>query len=287
MFRISGLIALAALLSACTSVDLTEPTAPSYASAGCGSGAGSAGLLSDTLITKPGAYDGSTPLPLVLVFHGRNRDARQMREKDARTVGTDLEAHYVLAFIKSEAAGYVLEDDYPRVREIQQQLLETSCIDTRAIFAMGLSNGAQFIAQILGAESDQAPPFDGIAVVASSYQDPPWEPVPSLVIHGLNDTVREGIDDASGAKDITQFVQSNRCADSTRPLQTESCPSLTGGGAVDAGCVEYRGCSARTVFCNHDDPHYDNTNHGWPCFANDRIFDFFESLPWRLKSRMQ
>ncbi|MDQ2076023.1 hypothetical protein [Marinimicrobium sp. ABcell2] len=278
MFRLSCFIVFAVLLSACTSVDPATPAFPSYASAGCSADAQGNSQLPDTLITWPSDYDGATPKPLVLVFHGRNRDAQQMREQDARTLGSELEEHYILAFVKSAASGYVLEDDYPRVKAIRADILATSCVDTRAVFAMGLSNGAQFIAQILGDDSEQEHLFDGIAVVASSYQNPPWEPIPSLVIHGLNDTVREGIDDADGSKDIVQFVTSNQCAESTRPIQAASCRSLTGGGVVNPGCVEYQQCGARTIFCNHDDPHYSDTNHGWPCFANNKIFEFFESL---------
>jgi hypothetical protein len=57
-----------------------------------------------------------------------------------------------------------------------------------------------------------------------------------------------------------------------------ACASLAGGVAVNAGCKQYIGCAAQTLFCNHDDPNYQNTNHGWPCFANSQIFQFFESL---------
>ena len=78
--------------------------------------------------------------------------------------------------------------------------------------------------------------------------------MPTLLIHGENDTARPG--DNDGAQDIAQYV-------------------------VDPGCVEYSGCAAPTLFCRHDDPNYfDNgnpTNHGWPCFANSQIFAFFES----------
>lgn len=61
-----------------------------------------------------------------------------------------------------------------------------------------------------------------------------------------------------------------------------TCPSIANGATVNPGCIEYAGCAAPTLFCNHDDPNYIQngapTNHGWPCFANERIFQFFESL---------
>jgi hypothetical protein len=79
-----------------------------------------------------------------------------------------------------------------------------------------------------------------------------------------------------------QYTQSNQCTGGTQPLGVPGCASLAGGIAVDPGCVQYVGCAAPTLFCNHDDPNYvDNgtpTNHGWPCFANSQIFTFFESV---------
>lgn len=103
--------------------------------------------------------------------------------------------------------------------------------------------------------------------------------MPTLVIHGLNDTSRPGYND--GAQDIVQYAVSNQCGAGTTPVAVPTCVSLALGASVNPGCVRYDGCAAPTVFCNHDDPNYvDNgnpTNHGWPCFANSQIFEFFES----------
>jgi hypothetical protein len=54
---------------------------------------------------------------------------------------------------------------------------------------------------------------------------------------------------------------------------------MSGATQVDPGCVQYQGCSELTVWCQHNDPQYSNTNHGWPCFANDAMDEFFLGLP--------
>jgi polyhydroxybutyrate depolymerase len=76
-------------------------------------------------------------------------------------------------------------------------------------------------------------------------------------------------------------VRSNQCQMTTQAVAVPNCSSLAGGVAVTPGCVQYSGCAAPTLFCNHDDPNYlDNgtpSNHGWPCFANTQIFSFLES----------
>lgn len=255
-----------------------EPV-PGGASAGCDIGAVPENLqVPNVLLTLPEGYDGSTPTPLVFAFHGRNRTSEEMRNDDARTVGSSLEQNYVMAFVKSAGGGYEMNTDYPRFEAAIDQLLAELCIDTGSIFAMGISNGAQFIAAMLGNDGAAERRFAGVAPIASSYQNPPWPAVPALVIHGENDTVRAGLGDADGSQDILQFVESNQCSNTTQPYPAASCSSLTGGATVNPGCMEYVGCEATTVFCQHDDPHYQNTNHGWPCFANDEIFKFFESL---------
>lgn len=255
---------------------------PASASAGCGLSQGIPGDagVPNTLVTFPPGYTGSTPVPLLFAFHGAGRTNTDMRMVDSRTMGSQLENTYVMAFMKSAGNAWDLGTDYPRFEAALDQLLAERCIDTDAIFAMGHSSGAQFIVQMLGDNRARETRFAAVAPVASSlYNNPAWQPVPTLLIHGENDTQRPG--DQNGAQDISQYVRSNQCQAATTPVAVPSCASLAGGVAVDAGCVQYNGCAAPTFFCRHDDPNYlDNgnpTNHGWPCFANSQIFAFLES----------
>lgn len=273
--------------------DASSPEVPvttlGRASAGCGLSQGIPanpnlpnGLVANVIMTFPPSYDGSTPVPLLFAFHGANRTNQQMREDDSRTMGSQLEGNYVVAFMKSAGAGWDLGADYPRFQTALAQVVSRFCIDTQSLFAVGHSSGAQFIAQMLGDNRARETRFAGVAPVSSSrFGNPAWSPVPTLLIHGLRDTERGN--DTNGAIDITQYTESNKCTGGTQQLTVPSCNSFAGGTAVNAGCVQYSGCAATTRFCNHDDPNYfradgSPSNHGWPCFANTQIFQFFESL---------
>lgn len=261
-----------------------EPGAPpgSVASPGCGRATGdsAAPAVPNTLLFLPPSYDGVTPVPLVFAFHGAGRTNQDMREIDSRTNGSVLEQSYVMAYMKSAGNAWDLGADYPRFEAVLEQLSNELCIDTAHVFAFGHSSGAQFIAQMLGDGRARETRLAAIAPVASSdFGNPNWEPVPTLLIHGLNDTQRPN--DRDGAADITQYRDSNQCSTTTEPLALPSCPSFADEVPVDPGCVRYVGCAAPTLFCQHDDPNYvengSPTNHGWPCFATQQIFEFFEA----------
>jgi polyhydroxybutyrate depolymerase len=250
-------------------------------SAGCGNTAIPAtDAVANTLLYFPPGYDGGTPTPLLFGFHGANRTNVEQRMDDSRTVGSDLEANYIVAYMKSAGTAWDLNTDYPRFEAALDQIDAIACVDTAHRFAFGHSSGAQFIVQMLGNPSTRETRFAAIAPVSSSdYGNPAWSPVPTLLIHGENDTARPG--DADGAQDISQYAESNQCSGVTTPLAVPSCASFAGGVAVNPGCVQYSGCAAPTRFCRHNDPNYlqngNPTNHGWPCFANSQIFQFFES----------
>ena len=265
--------------------DPAQPVAPEVgASTGCGVAQGRPAtptVTANTIFTFPDGYDGSTPFPLLFAFHGANRNNQQMREQDSRTPGSELEANYVVAYMKSAGTAWNLGADYPRFEAELAEILAQRCIDQSRVFAMGHSSGAQFIVQMLGDDSARETRLAAVAPVSSSlFQNPPWNPIPTLLIHGLNDTARPN--DPDGADDISQYAASNQCSGGMQPVNVPSCASLAQGAAVDAGCMQYSGCAATTLFCNHDDPNYlDNgnpTNHGWPCFANSQIFQFLEAV---------
>jgi poly(3-hydroxybutyrate) depolymerase len=183
----------------------------------------------------------------------------------------------VLAFVNAQGTAWNLNTDYPRFQRVFDQVLRERCIDTSAIFAMGHSSGAQFLAQALASRDT---PFTAVAPVSSSNNGATWDPIPTLLIHGLMDLERPN--DLNGAQDITQYARSNQCPGATQDINIGTCTSRQGNATVTPGCKQYTGCAATTLFCNHNDPFYaddrGNTNHGWPCFANQEIFTFLESV---------
>jgi len=257
-----------------------QPAPGATASAGCALGNAAPDLnVANTIVTLPNGYDGRTPVPLLFAFHGANRSNAEMRMQDSRTVGSALESTYVMAFVKSAGTAWDLNTDYPRFEAVLEQMLTQFCVDESHLFAMGHSSGAQFIAQMLGNRSEQR--FAGVVPVSSNDIGATWQPVPTMLIHGLSDLDR--LNDLDGAQDITQYTRSNQCGATFQAVNVPTCTTFAGTNEqVNAGCRQYDGCAVPTLFCNHDDPHYIDdrgpTNHGWPCFANTQILSFFESL---------
>jgi hypothetical protein len=245
-------------------------------SPGCGKSTGkpSSANVPNTIVTFPDGYDGSTPMPLVFGFHGAGRSNEQFRTVDARTQGADLEKRFVMAYMKSAGNGWVVGTDTPRLNAALDALGANHCIDLHRVFATGHSSGAQFIVQLLCAKDRR---FRAIAPVASSVYCQKWDAIPTLLIHGKADSERGNTSqDADGKKDLAPYVASNACGTTTTPYSSvASCSS--GSTQVAPGCVEYQGCSAPMIWCSHNDPNYSGTNHGWPCFANKAIFDFFSA----------
>ena len=261
----------------------TEPAQPepgTAASAGCSLGNAAPNLnVPNTIVTLPSGYDGRTPVPLLFAFHGAGRTNTDMRMVDSRTVGSGLESTYVMAFVKSAGNAWDLNTDYPRFTAVRDQMLSQFCVDTAHVFAMGHSSGAQFIAQMLGNRAEQG--FAGVVPVSSNNIGANWNPVPTMLIHGLNDLER--LNDLNGAQDIQQYTRNNQCAGTFQAVNVPTCTTIAGTNAqVNPGCRQFDGCAVPTFFCNHNDPNYVDdrgpTNHGWPCFANTQILSFFESL---------
>lgn len=242
-------------------------------SAGCGVGGRPEGGLvtldAEHIYRFPEGYDGVTPLPLVFAFHANANPATQFLDA---TRGTPLEAGFVMAFPKSVGMGWASDVDAPRFDAVYAELLANYCIDENRVFALGHSSGAQFIEQLLCQGESR---FRAVAPSAGASTCASWSPIPTLFIHGQNDTERLNIDDADGAKALAGYVTSNTCQPSTLGYDVASC--ARGDLPVNPGCVSYEGCAAPLVQCSHDDPNYGGTNHGWPCFANQAVFDFFTS----------
>jgi polyhydroxybutyrate depolymerase len=258
-----------------TPPEATPPASGVVPSAGCGRGGRPAGgavtVDGDHIYTFPASYDGQTPMPLIFAFHANANPIDQIR---TLTNGSALQQSFVMAFPKSVGAGWVLGTDAPRLDRWYDELLANYCIDTSRVFATGHSSGAQFIVQLLCQGEDR---FRAIAPVASSMYCQSWNPIDTLLIHGANDMERANTNqDANGRKDLGPYLASNGCDMTTTPYATPGCTS--GNVSVDPGCVSYSGCDKTMIWCSHNDPSYSNTNHGWPCFANQAMMDFFSGI---------
>ena len=242
-------------------------------SAGCGGGpqSGTANVA-NSIVSFPPSYDGSTPIPMVFGFHGAGRTNDNFRTVDARTQGTAFEDNYVMVYLKSNGNDWTsqLQGNVTLFNTAYDTITNDYCIDTSRVFAIGHSSGAQFISNLLCQNEDR---LTAVGPVASSRYCMTNPATPTFYIQGRMDQERGG---GNGQEVVDAFVASNGCQNMSAPYDVGSCQS--GGTMVDPGCVEYQGCSEPMFWCSHNDPNYSNTNHGWPCFANDVLFDFFQTF---------
>jgi poly(3-hydroxybutyrate) depolymerase len=245
-------------------------------SAGCGKGGrpanGVVTVTNDHIYTFPATYDGEKPFPLFIGMHAAGNPIDQIRNL---TNGSELETNYVRAFPKSAGNEWNYQNDLNKVVGMYEDLIENYCIDENRIFSAGHSSGAQMIVQILThADAAERIPFKAVAPVAASNYGAITRPVAVMYIQGKNDNQRN----SDGAEVVARFTAANSCSTMTMPYAgVAGCSSS--GTTVNPGCVVYQDCDEPTVWCSHNDPQYSNTNHGWPCFATDAIYDFFEAQP--------
>jgi polyhydroxybutyrate depolymerase len=250
-----------------------RPTPPSP-SAGCSRPVSAAGALvahagkleTPYLLTLPDGYDGKTPVPLVFAFHGRTRSHQSMHDTDASHLAEELGHQYAIAYVKSVGPGYDLpgeeHDNLQIFDALYPQLLGDYCVDTEQVFALGHSSGALF-SELLACE--RAPLLRGIAAVAGTIIQPecPGRSA-ALMIHGEHDAV-VAVTRGRAARD--RFLAANGCSAQSTPTGTP-------------GCQRYAGCepSLPVEWCEHAEPTYQPTTHGWPSFASAEIARFFGAL---------
>ncbi len=246
------------------------------ASPGCGTAAPPEGQSSlrvggvDALytVTLPNTYDPNTPVPLVFGFHGRGRTHLEFQQVDASQIQSEIGSRAVMAYLKSQAGtGWNFPEEVePNVEffeTLYPQLLSNYCIDISRIFAIGHSSGGYF-SNILACRFGDR--LRGIASIAGATQETGCVGrVAAMIVHGVRDSV---VSFASGQQSRNTYLATNGCSTTTSP-------------APVAPCLAYRGCAEGLPvrWCEHDEPTYENTNHGWPSFASRAVGEFLFSLP--------
>jgi polyhydroxybutyrate depolymerase len=220
-------------------------------------------LQTPYLLTLPDGYDGKSPVPLVFAFHGRTRSHQTMHDTDASQLAHELGQRYAVAYVKSLGPGFDQPSDNLRIFDaLYTHLTGNYCIDTEQVFALGHSSGAAF-SELLACERGSR--LRGVAAVAGALVLPECaQRSAMLLIHGEHDAV---VPVSRGRAGRDHFAAVNGCSRQT--------------SAVGApGCVSYAGCepSLPVEWCEHAEPTYQNTNHGWPSFASAEIARFFGTL---------
>jgi poly(3-hydroxybutyrate) depolymerase len=257
-------------------------------SPGCDSGMGrpADGTVSTSThyFTFPEIYDGQTPLPVLMGFHGCSSGNRGTNINDTEyirlTRNTAFEDAYVVAVPISSSTGgcWNYNNDIDRIKAMYDDLVENYCVDTSRMFATGHSSGADLAGAIQNSQHTADAEYLGLKAIApvAGVAHTIGTPIPVMYIQGTMDAERQNSD---GANVVELFRTGNMCEDTYAPYtEVEGCQSKYNQAAVDPGCRLYDGCEHKTVWCRHNDGDYSGTMHGVPCFAMQAMFDFFESL---------
>jgi poly(3-hydroxybutyrate) depolymerase len=262
-----------------TSSGGSSGTAPKP-SAGCGKAAGAVGSSGSPLtvsghqyyVKLPTAYDTNKPYPVLFVFHPTGNPI-DWAEKNAGYEATSAKDNAIRVYPASanNSSGWVASD-VAFFTPLYDKVAGDYCIDKARAFAAGESSGGDF-SSILGCE--HADKLRAIAPCAT--KDVPQYPlnastrqctgqVAAIIIHGKNDNV---VGPANGPKTRDFYAALNHCGTMTTPV----------AGYTDtlSNCVAYQGCDAPypVYWCQHTDPNYSNTNHGWPAFAGKMSWETF------------
>ncbi len=151
-----------------------------------------AGLDGTYIRHLPPAYDGTAPLPLVLVLHGWSQPAPLVGMESDMTTFADN--HRFVAVMPDITRPTPLWDtavdgaDMKWTSGLLDELESTLCLDTNRVHVTGMSNGAMMTSSIACALADRiasVAPVAGVRIPDDCGQ--PARPVPVVAFHGTDD----------------------------------------------------------------------------------------------------
>jgi polyhydroxybutyrate depolymerase len=290
-----------------TAVDASSPSSPDASMACQGKPAQPQGDATWTITTAGGSrtalvhippgYDPTRATPLVLNFHGYSGSPSQEEQLTKMNTASDA-AGYLLVYpqgtgsLPSWNAGACCGtaaqsnlDDVGFVASLLDSLEDQLCVDSKRVFATGMSNGG-FLAQRLGCElADRIAAIAPVAGVLGIKVCNPSRPVPIIEFHGTSDSmVPYGGDPSISYPSVADTVAGW--------VQRDDCPSAatTTYSKGDATCVTYGPCSAgaEVTLCT-----IAGGGHTWPggtpfpllgntstdLSATDAMWTFFQAHP--------
>ncbi|MBX3203889.1 MAG: hypothetical protein KF764_02410 [Labilithrix sp.] len=267
-----------------------EPTSRvrSESSQGCGKDGAPKGVLGNQPVTVknnlrtyhaiiPDAHDGTTPLPLVFMFHGSGGDGAGLRG----VYNLELEARGQAIFVYPNADDATGTWDLERDADsnidillfdaILEALSVSHCVDRKRVFATGYSAGGYFANQLacrrgsvlraIASHAGGGPFGDSGEYDADGRLRCPERPIAALIGHGADDA-EVALDEAKKSREHWRRV--NGCA--------------TGGGVPrePSPCVSLASCAQDrpVVYCE-----IPGLGHSvWPEGGPKATWDFFASF---------
>ncbi|HEY7071970.1 MAG TPA: PHB depolymerase family esterase [Acidimicrobiales bacterium] len=264
----------------------------------------SGGLDRTYVVHVPASYDAGHPVPLVLVLHGSGGSAEVADRISGMSAKSDA-AGFLAVYPEGTGAsatfnaglccgyaGRTMIDDVAFVRDVVAHVSADYQVDTRRIYAAGMSNGAMMVHR-LGCEMSDV--LAAIAPVAGALEVDcaPAGPVSAIVFHGKADrivpyaggpaeTVPQGMDPEYEpvSTSVDEWATTDGCAGATDEQVSDSVVHQ-----VRTGCLPGYGVELYSV---------DGGGHAWPggetgwaggdvptteISATDLIWDFFAAHP--------
>lgn len=256
------------------------------------------GVLRRYELHVPPAYDGRTPLPLVLNFHGFTSNAAQQRAFSDMDRTADSRGFVVAypdgldaSWNAGACCGISAEnsiDDVGFVRAVIEDISDRGCIDPSRVYATGMSNGG-FLSHRLACEASDLiaaiGPVAGVLGIDSGACTPD-RPVPVIHFHGTADALvrYDGgcdvcvYDSESVADTVAGWVARNGCTGEPEVVLREGSVTCETTGGCDG--------DASVTLCTVSDG-----GHCWPgqslcpfgestddISANEVMLDLFETV---------
>ncbi len=159
----------------------------------------------DYILHLPPSYDGSKPMPLVVVLHGLGQDADKISKLSKMSEMADREGFIVVYpnatkwFGAQRLQAWDIDNgvappgtnsnDVGFIKDLVSSIKSNLNIDDKRVFAAGYSNGGMLAYKLA---SEMSETFSAIAVVSSGSsgrEAPATKPVSVLSIHGTSDAV--------------------------------------------------------------------------------------------------
>ncbi|MEN9643453.1 MAG: hypothetical protein RL238_122 [Actinomycetota bacterium] len=150
-----------------------------------------AGLDGTYVQHLPPAYDGATPLPLVLGLHGWSQPAALLGQQSQLPAMGDR--HRFVTLLPDITRPVPLWDtaldsaDVEWITALLDQVGTTLCIDTNRVYVAGMSNGAMMTSTLACVLSDRVAAVAPVAGVRDPEGCEPERPVPMIAFHGTDD----------------------------------------------------------------------------------------------------
>jgi len=245
------------------------------------------------ILHVPASYDGSTPLPLVLVFHGGGGSATEMVHSTKMSVKADQE-NFIVAYTQATISDNgksawntglypypgITADDDAYTQDVIAQIESQLNVDTKRIYAAGFSNGSMMTYRLAAKFPDI---FAGVAIAEGTIairQDDlttwlsipdPVGPIPVLIMHGNQDpTIEYG--GGQGAKMYTKSVEDavNFWTAADQCTDTHSLPVWLPFISPNVQTADFTACAngseVKLIGIG-------SGTHQWPTLNNDAQFD--------------